>query len=113
MRTEAIIDEQLAYLLRPGGKIDTKARAPLVELMSMQVTLEGTGVRVRMPMYSWLRLTTEAECVLWGTVAAEDAKQLAIALAKVDLGPQWRPAIKAVQMVGLAGEFRVVEEAGD
>jgi hypothetical protein len=109
MRTEAIIDEQLAYLLRPGSKIDTKARAPLVELMSKQVTLEGAGVRVSMSMYAWLRLTTEVQCIHWGTVAPDDARQLAVALAKVDLGAQWKPAIKAVQMVGLAGEFRVVE----
>lgn len=56
------------------------------------VVLEGAGLRVKMTLASWLTLVTKAYAAGWPngpgveTVTAEDAKQLAAALATADLG---------------------------
>jgi hypothetical protein len=111
------IDKHVAYLLRPGGEIDTKVRKPVMEWMSGEVVLEGAGVRIKMTLASWLTLVTKAHAAGWPkgpgeqTVTAEDAKQLAATLAKADLGPKWVPLVAAVIMVARAGGFRVVSGA--
>jgi hypothetical protein len=115
-RVEAVgkeIDRHLAHLLRPGGEIDTKVRKPVKEWLSGEVILEGAGVCAKMTLASWLTLVTKAYKAGWSkgfgaqTVTAEDARQLAAALAKADLGQKWQPLVTAVQTVAMAGEFRV------
>jgi hypothetical protein len=104
---------QLRFLLRPGGEMDRKVRKPILDLLSTQVILEGALLRVRLPLRDWLTLATRASAAgwpggLWRTVAADDARQLAAALAKIDLGPKWIQAIQVVRWVAMAGEFKVI-----
>jgi hypothetical protein len=89
------IDRHVAYLLRPGGEIDTKVRKPVEDWLSSPVILDGAGVRVKTTLASWLTLVTKAYAAGWPngpgveTVTAEDAKQLAAALTQADLGKKW------------------------
>ena len=119
-RLEAVgqeIDRHLAHLLRPGGEIATKVRKEASEWLSSPVTLAGAGLRVKTTLAAWLMLVTKAHQAGWPggpgeqTVTAEDAKQLAAALPKADLGPKWVPLVAAVIVVARAGEFRVVAES--
>jgi hypothetical protein len=111
------MDRNLAYLLRPGGEIDTQVRKPVTEGTSGTVILEGAGVRAMTTVTSWLILVTKAYRAGWSsgpsaqTINAEDARQLAAVLAKADLGQKCQPLVTAVQKVAMAGEFRVVVTA--
>src|SRR6516162_1490529 len=95
---EAMMDQHLAYLLRPGGEIDRKARKEISKLLSAEVTLEGSLIRLRLCLRDWLTLVVKAQEVGWrpngsfcfgsdeaAVVPVDNARQLAETLAKVDL----------------------------